>query len=276
MKDFHMPNIISDKAYIQSISRALVKARQTLTPLAEFPGELPADLETAYAVQAESIKAWPSKVVGWKVGGVPPHLQDEFKATRMAGPVFSEFVKTCAEGETVTMGAFPDGFVAMEAEYIVVLKDISSLDRDITLDDMSEFVEAMYTGVEIASSPMIKVNANGPTSIVSDFGNNTGMIYGPKVENPFNVDFTKHIVSVTIDGETVGAKPTGYGEEGPFGAVKFLVNHLRAHNIAVEAGTAVSTGAVSGVHETKIGTHSKINFEGLATFNVDLVPFELC
>lgn len=275
MKDDLMPNTVSDTAYIQSISQALVKARQNLTPLAEFPGELPSDLPTAYAVQAASIKAWPTEVAGWKVGGVMPNLQDKFKAKRMAGPIFPEFVKTCAEGETITMGAFPGGFVAMEAEYIVVLKDVSGLDRDITLEDMAEYVEAVYTGVEIASSPMMDVNALGPTSIVSDFGNNAGMIYGPKVENPFSVDFTKHVVSVTIDGETVGAKPTGLGEAGPFGAVKFLVNHLRAHNVAIPAGTAVSTGAVSGVHQTKIGTHSQIKFEGLGTFNVDLIPFTL-
>ena len=259
---------------IKATSAALVKARQTLTPLAGFPTELPADLDMAYAVQAQSIADWPDEVVGWKVGGVPPHLQDEYKAERMAGPIFKQMVKNCADGETVDMGSYPGGFVAVEGEYIVFLKDVANLpDRDVTLDDMAKVVDRIHIGVEIASSPMKLVNALGPLSIVSDFGNNAGMIVGPKVETPMSVDFSDYVVSVDFDGKQIGSKPAGVGEAGPFGAVIFLINHLRARGVDIPDGTAVSTGAISGVHDTEIGVQAKVDFGGLGAMNINLVPF---
>ena len=259
---------------IKATSAALVKARLELTPLDGFPTELPDNLDMAYAVQAQSIADWPDEVVGWKVGGVPPHLQDEFNAKRMAGPIFKKSVKHCADGETIDMGSYPGGFVAVEAEYIVFLKNVSDLpQRDITLNDMPAVVDRMHIGVEIASSPMKLVNALGPLSIVSDFGNNAGMIVGKEVPDPLGANLTKYVVSVDFNDEQIGAKPTGEGEGGPFGAVIFLINHLRSHGLKIPDGTAVSTGAISGVHDTEIGVHSKVDFGELGSMNINLVPF---
>ena len=108
---------------------------------------------------------------------------------------------------------------------------------------------------------------------MSDFGNNAGMIVGKEVKNPLDLDFSQHVVSVDFDGQQIGAKPAGTGEGGPFGAVIFLINHLRKRGIAIPDGTAVSTGAVSGVHDTEIGVHSKVDFGDLGSMNINVVPF---
>ena len=44
-----------------------------------------------------------------------------------------------------------------------------------------DIVAGAYCGAEIGSSPMAVVNERGPTSIVSDFGNNAGVIVGPEI-----------------------------------------------------------------------------------------------
>jgi len=98
--------------------------------------------------------------------------------------------------------------------------------RDIALDDMAQIVEAVHVGVEIASSPIQNINSFGPLVVVSDFGNNAGLVIGPKVEDPLGINYSDHMVSVDFNGTQIGAKPTGTGEAGPFGAVVFLVNHL--------------------------------------------------
>lgn len=266
-----LPNF--DEQYIKDISEALTAARRNLKPLADFPGELPGSIEDAYSIQDYSIEHWDDKIVGWKVGGIPAFQYELYGSGRLVGPVFEKPVQSCADGDTVKMGGYPEGFAAIEAEYIVVLKDVLNLpDRDVSLDDMPDIVESIHVGMELASSPMLLVNALGATSIISDFGCNAGCVIGPKISNPMDIDFTKHEVSVTIDGNLAGSKPSGNGMAGPFNAVIFLINHMRARGKTLPGGLFVSTGAISGVHQTEIGTHSVINFEGLGSLNIDLVP----
>lgn len=258
---------------VKSASEALRAARQNFDALDGFPGPLPQSSKQAYAVQNMSREHWDDVVMGWKVGGIGPDHQKQFGAKRLAGPIFQKSVMYCSDGQTVAMPAYPGGFAAIEGEYVVKLKDVSNFpDRDVTLDDMEALVDSVYIGMELASSPMLLVNAMGPGSIISDFGNNGGLLIGPQVSNPVHRDYTKHTVTVTIDGEVIGSKPAGAGEAGPYGAVIFLLNHLRREGIDLSPGTLVSTGAISGVHETTIGSHSVVEFEGLGTMIIDLVP----
>lgn len=270
-----MPSLSSARFSVKAASKALVAARQSFTPKDGFPGPLPKTSAQAYAVQNMSRLAWDDVVMGWKVGGIGPDFQKQFGASRLVGPIFQKSILCCEDGDTVSMPAYPGGFAAIEGEYVVQLKDVSNLpDRDVTLADMPKVIDRVFIGMELASSPMLLVNAMGPGSIISDFGNNGGLLIGPEVSNPLKRDYTKHTVTVTIDGEIIGSKPTGAGEAGPFGAVIFMLNHMRRHSIDVSPGTLVSTGAISGVHETVIGSHSVIEFEGLGTMKVDLVPYK--
>jgi len=258
------------KTDLIAISDALLAARQSRTPLDGFPGELPATLDEAYAVQLRSLEQDGRQVLGWKVGGVPADFVERFQATRLGGPVFADLVKMARQGDHVDMPVYKDGFAAVEAEYVVKLGGVPN--RDVTLDDMAEIVASIHIGVEIASSPMPMVNALGPQAIISDFGNNCGMIVGPEI--PMDTDFSNHIVRVTIDGEVVGAKPSGTGDAGPFGAVMFVINHLRAVGVNFPIGTYVTTGAVSGVHDAVIGSHSRVEFEGLGELFVNFVELK--
>ena len=255
-------------SYTETISNALLEARKTRTALSAFPGDLPTTLDGAYAIQMRSVGLFGDEVVGWKVGGIAPEFAKQFGATKLGGPIFKTTVKTVKEGETIEMPAYPGGFAAVEAEYVCKLGELP--DRDVTIDDIPDLVDAVYIGVEIASSPMPMINDLGPMSIISDFGNNAGMVIGPEI--PKHTDFSQYEVSVVIDGQLAGAKPSGSGEAGPFGSVMFLINHLRKIRYNLPKGDYISTGAVSGVHSTEIGSHSKVKFDGLGEFFIDLVP----
>ncbi len=251
---------------IAAISDALMTARKTRTALADFPGDLPKTLDEAYAVQMRSVGLFGKAVAGWKVGGVHPDLVSTWNETRMAGPAFDDTVHSCKTGDTVVMPIYPGGFAAVEAEYVAVIGTLP--DRDVTLDDMDAVVDSLHIGVEVASSPMKEINNIGPAAIVSDFGNNAGIIIGPQIDK--NTDFPAHDVSVTIDGVLAGKKPSGLGDKSPYGAVVFLINHLRAKGVALTPGTPIATGAVSGVHSADDGSRSHVVFEGLGDFYVEL------
>ncbi len=260
------------KTELINVSDAFLKARHELESHTSFPGVLPENLDDAYAIQNRSIGLWNDEVIGWKVGGIPASFQDRLKQPRLAGPIFSKDVRQCADGERIEFPSYPGGFVAVEPEYVLTLGNLETIgDRDVTLEDMATIITQGHIGIEIASSPLVPINEIGPLAVISDFGNNGGLIIGPEVPNITDVDFSKHNVTTHIDGELIGECPAGVDMAGPYGAVVFLLNHMRASGMTLENGTKVSTGAITGVHDTKIGTHSIIKFEGLGEMQVDLV-----
>ncbi len=81
-----------DGPAIASAAAALVAARRVAAGIDAFPGPLPEDLATAYAIQNAATAAWPDAVAGWKVALIPPALTERLGANRFVGPVFASTV----------------------------------------------------------------------------------------------------------------------------------------------------------------------------------------
>src|SRR3546814_3533064 len=77
------------------------------------------------------------------------------------------------------MGVYPGGFAAAEAEVLLRFGDVGA--RDYTIDDVMDSIAETHTGLEIASSPFIGINAHGPAVTASDYGNNKGLVLGPPI-----------------------------------------------------------------------------------------------
>lgn len=264
---------MSDAVDTQAISQKFVEARLNNIGLSNYPGNIPKTLKEAYDIQAESIKNWDDKIVGWKVGGVPPALQEEFKAERLVGPIFERSVKYSEDNGHSPMPIFEEGFAAIEAEFVVQLGDVSSLpSTDLTLEQVKSAVSKVFIGVEIASSPLQVINDIGPVGPVSDFGNNNGLIVGPEVAEWADGDLSKYEVSVDINDESMGTVTCPPELKGPLGATKFLIEHLKQNGYDIPKGTYVSTGAITGVHQAFKDAKSVIKFEGLGTMTLELTP----
>jgi 2-keto-4-pentenoate hydratase len=242
----------------EAVSKAFVAARLGGRALEAFPGALPKSLSAAYAVQSLSIAAWPDAVVGWKIGATPPAFRDAVRDQRLAGPIFAKSLRA-AHGDAVAMGVYRGGFAAVEAEILFRLReDVSARGGPATPEEAEALVGAMHVGVEIASSPLKAINDLGPMSIVSDFGNNAGLVVGPEVAKWRALK--KLTARVTIDGAIVGEGDAGSVREGPIAALQFLIDKCRERGVALRAGTWVSTGAITGVHETEPGSRARIDF----------------
>ncbi|WP_394646468.1 2-keto-4-pentenoate hydratase [uncultured Sphingomonas sp.] len=242
---------------IARIAQAFVEARRTATALPVYPGAFPRDLSHAYAVQDHALVLAGRTVAGWKVGRINPPAEG---SDRLAGPIFVDQV---TEAQHADMPIFADGFGAAEAEFLLRIGSIPDpAQRDFTIAQARDLIDAVHVGIEIASSPFPGINTNGPTVTISDFGNNNGLVVGAAIEGWRDTDLNCWPVALYIDDVEIGAGVAADMLDGPFGAARFLFEHLAARNIAVVPGQWISTGAVTGVHPVAVGDRVEARFDG--------------
>ncbi|PWC34568.1 2-keto-4-pentenoate hydratase [Azospirillum sp. TSO35-2] len=240
-----------------------VAARRGATGLADFPGPLPADLATAYAIQATATAAWPDEVAGWKVARVPPALEETLGAMRYIGPIFAGTVGR-AEGGPLSFPVIRGGFGAVEAEFAVrIAADAPADKRDYSPAEAAAFIAAVHAAIEVAGGPLASVNALGPTASTAVFGNNNGLIVGEEIIGGVEgADALR--AEVLIDGQSVGVGSAAKLPGGIAAAVAVALGMAARLGRPLKAGQWVSTGALTGVHAVAIGQSARVAFTGLA------------
>lgn len=246
-----------------AIAEKFVQARRNGVALPEYPGDEPSAIDTAYTIQDEAIALFGEAVAGWKVGRIMPPLCEQLGVNRLAGPIFANGVQTAVPtGENVGW-TFIGGFGAIEAEYIIRIGTaVPAGQQHYTLEEARAVIDAVHVGLEIASSPFAGINDAGPLVTISDFGNNNGVIIAAAIPNWAESDFADWDVSLIIDGVEAGAGRAAIFPDGPIGSVRFLLENLSARGIDIPAGTWVSSGAVTGVHQVQPGQFCEANFGG--------------
>ena len=269
----NIEQLVTQSSQEDVISRRLTDARMTATALPGFPGDLPDTLAQGYAIQMASIARWRDDVAGWKVGLLSPADREHFSAERLIGPIFASQVHTISPASTTVMPIFEGGFAAVEAEFVLELGVAAKPSgREYTNAGLAEIVSAMYVGIEIASSPMADINRLGPTVVVSDFGNNAGLLLGPKVPDWTARPLDSLRAKVTVDGVVVGDASADAIPGGPLQALRFVLGLAATRGLELPAGTLVSTGASTGIHEVEFSSVARVDFGALGWFDVTFEP----
>ncbi len=238
----------------QDAVSALLEARRTGRALERFPAPVPATLADAYAMQQGLLAALGGRVLGWKVGRIPPAMVGALGTERLAGPILR-----CADLDGDAPGearVFAGGAGAIEAEAMLRLRAVP--DRPLATDDDARvWVDDIRAGFEIASSPAPDVHAHAPFGIIADIGINNGLLLGPRLDS---AGFDHLEVTTEIDGIAVG---TGYPcdvLDGPWGSLRFLVGLHHDGVIRLEPGQWISAGAITGVHPITPGQSATSRF----------------
>lgn len=247
-----------DNSATSPVARAFVGARRAGCALDGYPGPRPESLQAAYAIQDEAIAAWPDRIAGWKLGRINPPHDTDFRAGRLAGPIFSRNIWTA--GHTPTrFGVIEGGFAAVEAEYVLELGQTAPDRDDWTAASVEPLVSRAFIGVEIAGSPFAGINDHGPAVTASDFGNNAGLILGGEIAG-WRERLSGLTCAMAIDGVIVGRGGAASIPGGPLDSLAFLLNLLNRRGRRLEAGQLVSTGAATGVHDILAGQSAGADF----------------
>jgi 2-keto-4-pentenoate hydratase len=244
-----------------AIADRFVRARLDARPLAEYPGPIPADLDAAYRCQEQAIARWPEPVAGWKVARIPADQQSRYAAERLIGPAFASNIHFVEPGHPAQCAVFEGGFAAVEAELIIkVGADAPATKSEWTIDEAADYVGALYFGIEVASSPLATLNDIGAGAVISDFGNNWGIVVG----QPISAWRTVHeVVALSyIDDEFVGRGAVSL-RHGPLAALAFTLAQTARRARPLKAGDVITTGMITGVHDIRVGQRARHVFEGL-------------
>lgn len=252
-----------------AIAEGFTSARADGRAIQAFPGTVPTDLASAYHAQGAAIACWPDVIRGWKVARIPPAFAAQFPEERLIGPAFARNVHTVRAGELATCPVFDGGFAAVEAEIVIIVaKDAPEAKQDWTPDNVEEFVRSMHIGIEVASSPLATLNDLGPGAVISDFGNNWGVVVGAQIPNWRELESID--VETFIDGASVGRGKV-LKRAGPLGALAFTLNKRAQQGAILRAGDVISTGMITGVHDIRIGQESRHVFAGCGEVGVRIV-----
>ncbi len=255
----------------KQIAEAFVSARLSGAAVPSYPGDAPRTLDEAYAIQDRAISLWPDRIAGWKVGRITGQFAVEFDCDRLAGPIFSKSIFR-ANGHPVDMAVFAGGFAAIEAECVLILaEDAPPSKHRWTRDEATEMIKDVLIGIEIASSPFARINDLGPLVTISDFGNNNGLILGEAIENWRTLSVEEWRFQTLIDDKEIGVNTAASIPGGPIESLRFLLEHTAARGLPLKKGAAISSGAVTGVHEAGVGALGAVRFAGLPEIECRLV-----
>jgi len=254
-----MAGVASIEDEAANIAGRFLSARRAARGFADYPGIFPESLEEAYRIQDEAIAGWGRPVVGWKVGRVLPPHSDRFGTDRLAGPIFSTV--EAHHGEAPALPVFANGFAAGEAEYLLRIGSTPPVGKlSYSLGEAAELIDAVHVGIEIASSPLRTINELGPVAVVSDFGNNNGLLVGAAISDWRTSNFEDWPVATLIDGVEAGRGSASAFPDGAIGSARFLFEHMARRGIALKPGQWISSGAVTGVHDARPGQKVEARF----------------
>ncbi|MDX2237116.1 MAG: fumarylacetoacetate hydrolase family protein [Hyphomonadaceae bacterium] len=243
-----------------SVAAQFVAARLAARPLPAFPGPIPTTLQRAYAHQEEAIGLWPDAIAAWKIGRIPARQGHLAAGDRLAGPIFRRAIREARGDETIAIPILVGGFAAVEGELALECAQDAPADKTAwSREEALAMIGRARIAVEIAGSPLASINDLGATVVVSDFGNNFGLVLGDDIP-----DWRDAIETIgcetSINGDVVGAGDARSLMGGPLESFRFLLEHLPTRGRRLRAGDIVSTGALSGVHDIRFGQSAQCHF----------------
>ncbi|RDZ26051.1 2-keto-4-pentenoate hydratase [Lysobacter silvisoli] len=244
-----------------AIAQRLVAARRGAQALPDYPGPEPRTLDEGYAVQDRAITLWRRPIAGWKVGRIPPAWESRLGEERLVGPIFADAVQHATGGQIGRFEVIEGGFAAVEAEFVFRLRADAPIGRTAySADEAAALVDALLVGIELAGSPLPQINVLGPSVVVSDFGNNAGLIVGPEIADWRALDEAALTCQTEIDGALVGRGGAGTIAGGLLSALAFALSRCARRGYPLKAGMLVTTGAATGIHDILAGQGSTISF----------------
>src|SRR5581483_2473959 len=196
----------SDTAAVgRAAAASFVAARRGARALSGYPGPLPQTLADAYARQDAAIALWPDDIAGWKVGRIADSWVARMGERFLVGPIFRDRLWQARTDAVTHLPVIPGGFAAVEAEYVFVLAAAAPARRtEWSATEAADLVAELRVAIELAGSPLASINDLGPAAVISDFGNNAGLLLGEPIDRWRSLPLDSLRCETVVNGRRVG------------------------------------------------------------------------
>ncbi|WP_133647294.1 2-keto-4-pentenoate hydratase [Paraburkholderia flava] len=245
------------------LTLALADARRTQTRIAALaPHEVPADAQTAYAIQHELLQHMDAQIGGWKIG-----------AKSDTGPVQGAPLPAgglLASGARVARNATLPCGIELEVAFRFG-RTFEPRAEPYDDADVLAGIGAMAATVEIVASRFAGWPDVDRLAQLADLQNHGALIVGESVAYRADFSFVTPSVQVRFDGRGVfdGAPANPAGD--PRRLLAWLVNHCtQQRGLAVTPDWIVTTGSYTGMFFPPGGGVLTAQIDGLAPLQLTL------
>ena len=252
-------------------AKALYEARRTGVPIAPFTDSDPSlGIADGYAVQqhlAAMLAADGEKTVGYKVGLTSRPMQQMLGVDSPDyGPVLGSTLY--ASGAQVPLGKFIQPKI--EAEIVFVLAERLA-GPGVSVADVSRATAGVCAAMEIVDSRITDWRIR-LADTVADLASNGAAAISSRIVPLAGLDTRLIGMMLTRNGELIdtGAGAAALGD--PLAVVAWLANTLGEHQIALEPGYLVMTGALHAAVPMAAGDVFRAEFDRLGPVTVRVGP----
>ncbi len=259
----------SDPGMVEAIAAELVFRLENGEPFEDLAARLPT-MADAYAVQdafVDRLARHPrTEIGGHKAAVLTKAVQARLKVDEpCAGQVLAS--RMFSAPHTLTLRDFRA--MAVEPEICVVLD--RDLDGGCGVDDVRRGVRSVHCAFEIVDERGADpATLNGVTLVAGNCAN-WGIVLGPSVGGA--PDLADLSGSVTVNGQTLWASPTGHtAEAGPYHVVAWLAALLARRGKMLKAGQAIVTGTIVRTYAPVAGDRVCFEIDGLTPVEISAAP----
>ena len=258
-----MPISAARESQLLEAVNALLDARRTSTPIADFPVELrPTTLEEAYFCQDAMAQAY-GPVGGYKIGA--PNAE----ATPMYAPMPLAWI---AAGGSLLSGS-QWRYRGLEAEIAFQLgHDLPARATPYSREEALAAVGSCHPVIEVLESGLIDPMAVDKFAGWADMQMHGGLVYGPAVAGWETIDWNAEKVALAVDGsvrvERVGSNTSG----DLLKLIPWLANHGSARTGGLKAGQWITTGSWTGNTLAVAGATVDVNFHTAGRVTLRFAP----
>ncbi len=254
-------------------ARHLIAQRDAVALYERLPEALrPADLEAAYAVQAEVLRcreAAGRRLGGWKIGCTTKQMQ---QIMGLPGPAYGVVLADCIFSSPAEVSLRQTVAPLAECEIAMrIASDVPARDGGHNAASIAPHVGACMAAIELAEARYPDRSLLTPPELVADDVFQRAIILGPEVSAWRDLDLQSAVGRTTIAGDLRGE---GLGRDvmdDPLNALAWLADTLARSGTGLKAGQVVLTGAIVNAAPVQQGQTAVCSVDGLGAARLTIV-----
>jgi len=252
-------------------SQLLADARIVRQRLAALPVAVrPQSSEEAYACQdqviAHYLDHYGGTPIGYKIACTNETAQRQLNVD---GPFRGRLLSRFCYDSPAHLDTNDFFMRVVEAEFAFrMARDLPPASQARSREEIADAIEGVIPAIEIVDSRFDDWTTIGAPSLIADNACNAAWVKGPLLAHWRGIDLAAQAVRVTVNGrlerEGRGSNVLGH----PLNALAWLVNHLAARGVGLEAGQYVTTGVTTVVYMGQRGDSITAEFGPVGTASV--------